>query len=712
MTAFHTLDRKVVVQAPPRLLRQLVELCDGTRRHEDVVEALKDEWDKESLLGLIGDLIQKSVLVDARALGQEIWRAVENPMRFPMSVSEEQVFDLVKDASERVMSPWDVCGERASEEGEFLSVIDGRHSSRFFSGDAVPLQSVIDILWATYGNLGSELLDVAHKTVPSAGALCPLMVHVVFFRAAENTNPGVYRVQYGNNRRVGLELLSEDVNRVARSFLSPLETLNGVYGVVIISGSLTVTGRKYGNRSMLYVPLEAGHAVQNCLLQAKVSGVATREVGGFVDQLLLEALDLPPGYQPMTTVLFGLEGLPPTRLSIGSTLEVDWAVPMAEGYRPPFALASARVSAERSWSHGRDASPEIALIKAIAEGREWAACGSIPELVSARYIDLESVVHPKEIVAFHPAQYRVKDFPFAPFDDETTYAWTEGAGYANGSAVKILADHVYFPYFPETQWYAFANSSGCAAHPDEETAIRTGTLELVERDAFMNVYLGRLALPTVLEWTLPEHIRDRMRLLEKVGFKVWIKDHSLEFAPVATVVAQSDELTFTTCASCSSFDIEHAVSHALMEVEASVLARLQNGQPGEMKPDWVGVPLDHGQLYAQPRYYRHADFLVEGGGEVVFAKMGNNAARSWEELLDRFAGGRMRLITIPMQLSEEYGGNDGLHIVRAVVPGLVPMTFGYRQEPAGMERVYQVAERVGGRKLSYGELTKFPHPFE
>jgi hypothetical protein len=72
----------------------------------------------------------------------------------------------------------------------------------------------------------------------------------------------------------------------------------------------------------------------------------------------------------------------------------------------------------------------------------------------------------------------------------------------------------------------------------------------------------------------------------------------------------------------------------------------------------------------------------------------------------------MRLITISMQLSEEYGGNDGLHIVRAIVPGLTPMTFGYRQEPAGMERVYKIAEKVGGKKLSYGELTKFPHPFE
>ena len=197
-----------------------------------------------------------------------------------------------------------------------------------------------------------------------------------------------------------------------------------------------------------------------------------------------------------------------------------------------------------------------------------------------------------------------------------------------------------------------------------------------------------------------------------MGFKVWVKDHSLDLAPVVLVFAQSDELTFTTCASCSSFDVEHATSHALMEVEASVLSRLQNGQPIAIKPDEVRMPLDHGRLYGQKQYYQHADFLVNGGTPISFEEVGSKAAHSWSSLLDRFSQKRWQLFVVPLRLSDEYGGSDGLCIVRCVVPGMVPMTFGYRQEPAGMRRLYSITKKFGDRELSYKELTKFPHPFE
>jgi len=85
--------------------------------------------------------------------------------------------------------------------------------------------------------------------------------------------------------------------------------------------------------------------------------------------------------------------------------------------------------------------------------------------------------------------------------------------------------------------------------------------------------------------------------------------------------------------------------------------------------------------------------------------------RSWHELLDRFSRKGYRLFTVPLYLSKEYGGNGGLHIIRSIVPGMVPMTFGFRHEPAGMERIYEVGKELGNRKLSYRELTKFPHPF-
>lgn len=65
-----------------------------------------------------------------------------------------------------------------------------------------------------------------------------------------------------------------------RSFVDPLTPENS-HGVVVISGSFRTNGRKYGNRSLLYTILEAGHIAQNVHLAAHDSQVATVEVGGF-----------------------------------------------------------------------------------------------------------------------------------------------------------------------------------------------------------------------------------------------------------------------------------------------------------------------------------------------------------------------------------------------------------------------------------------------
>jgi len=80
-------------------------------------------------------------------------------------------------------------------------------------------------------------------------------------------------------------------------------------------------------------------------------------------------------------------------------------------------------------------------------------------------------------------------------------------------------------------------------------------------------------------------------------------------------------------------------------------------------------------------------------------------------LLDQFSNRGWRLFTIPLRLSKKLSGNDDLSIIRSIVPGMIPMTFGFRQEPAGMERIYAVGKELGIRNFSYRRMTKFPHPF-
>jgi len=561
------------------------------------------------------------------------------------------------------------------------------------------------MLWSAYG----EIKD-GHRTVPSAGALYPLKIHLVVLEQNKKLVPAIYRV-YFRFPRLGFNLVSKDIDSFLRSFFDPM-MLEGAFGVITISGSLNVMAEKYGSRSLLFTVLEAGHVAQNINIAAAEKNIATVEIGGFQENLLKRAIHLSRRSHPFIVIAFGREDKTIRTGAIDKKIEVQWQLPTNKQYYPPFAIASARVLKKQSWSNGRDSKPRLAYAKAVAEAKEWAACGCIPgNLIREKFINLKTAINPETIIKFHSLQYRQKKFPFRPFDERMEYKWTEGINELTGLKVYVLADHVYFPYFPETPYYCYANSSGVAAYPYWEKAVETSTLELIERDSFMIAYLARIQFPTIQEKGLTESIQKRIKELRKVGFKVWVKDHSLDLAPSICVIAQSEEYAYTPCASCANFNVEHAIDHALMEVEALILSRFQNGPAESIKPEEVIWPLDHGKLYGQRRYFHRANFLFYGHNKISFNEIGRNAVWSWPNLLSRFETKGWQLITIPLHLSSKYGGNDDLHIVRSIVPGMVPMTFGFRQEPAGVERLYKIAKDFGNIKLSYGGLTKFPHPF-
>lgn len=712
-TTFHKINEKIVVEAPGKLIRQLIELCDGTRILREIIDTLKDDWDKHDVYGLISELCRHGIVADSRTLSETIWPMIENPSHFPSLLSSTDVAALAEKAKQRHKNgpPEEIYKVQLSAFGQLL---EKRRSVRSFSGEVIDLQSIIQILWAAYGEVNAPTKNFSRRTVPSAGALYPLMISIILFEKTGNLQPGIYQVWMGKPQTVGFKYVSADIMRFVRSFADPL-MFNDSHGVVVISGNFCTTGEKYGNRSTLFTVLEAGYAAQNVHLAALELKVATVEIGGFIDQLLTETLVLPRHFRPLTTIIFGREKGADESVQVSKPkIETYWAVPLAGKYRLPFTMAFARVSSKtnKDWSCGRAVLPRLAYIKAVAESKEWAACGCIPDtLIQARFSDLDVAIDPRTIIRFRPVQYRLNGFPFKPFDDRKKYAWAEGIDELQGSKTLVLADCVYFPYYPKTPWYAHANSSGVAAHPERQQAIKNGVLELVERDSFMIAYLAKLTFPTVSEKSLPEKIQERISSLRKNGFKVWIKDYSLDLAPVVFVFAQNEELVFTTCAGCSDFNTEEALDHALMEVESSVLYRLANGPLKPIKLSKVQFPSDHGRLYEQRQFFQKADFLVRSRNLIAFREVGKDVAQSWQELLDRFVAKKWSLITVPLNLTKELGGNDGLHIVRSIVPGMVPISFGNREEPCGMERIHVVAKEIGGISVSYRDMPKFPHPY-
>lgn len=701
-TIFQQHDQEITIHIPNILMNKLLTLCSGELTKTQIIDALSIDWDDQCVNDLIGELLRLKLLIDGRYICEEVWQHATNPSYFARAISDQEAEEL----SEKAWARQDeVTADKYYRKSSFVfaDLLEGRHSTRDFSDTPVELQVIVDILWSGYGECQNR-----NRTVPSAGALYPVTLFLALMRPSGELSPGIYRVCLNKIGSVGFKQISNDIARFQRSFMDPLMA-EKAHGVVVISGSLQITAEKYSNRSMLYVPLEVGHIAQNIHLAAKTHELGTVEIGGFAEDLLRKATDMPNGFVPMTTIMFG--HLSSDASEDAGLIEFNWAMPAAKSYQAPFAIAQARISAElnEDWSYGRDTSPNMAMVKAISEAKEWAACGCVPDnLLKAPIKDVPAAVDPKTIISFHQSQYNIPNFPLVPFSDKIDYEWVEGKDEITGDCKNIFADLVYFPYFPDTPPYVFANSSGVAAHPELQKAVESSTLELIERDSFMIAYMTGLSFPSIMTSSLPGYLQKRIGALECEGFSITIKNHTLDWAPVMTVFAQNESLAYTNCASCSRFDVEAAIDHALMEVEASVLARLQNGSATTLKPSEVYAPLDHGALYEQRRYFRKADFMLQGGAYKLSECSGE--VKSWDDLTNKLSREGMSLITIPLSLSEQYGGSNNLSIVRSIIPGLIPMTFGYRLEPGGMKRLYDVA-MVRGKKLTYGNVRKFPHPF-
>jgi ribosomal protein S12 methylthiotransferase accessory factor len=276
--------------------------------------------------------------------------------------------------------------------------------------------------------------------------------------------------------------------------------------------------------------------------------------------------------------------------------------------------------------------------------------------------------------------------------------------YASGSPVAVLAECVYFrdrlPRKLQRAAYTSATSSGVAAAGDREQAIERAVLELVERDAFMAAWLERRETSALARGSLPRSLQTRVAALEDLGFRVAFKDLSRGLAPVVLAFAQHADRGMTSLATHAAFDPEAALEHALSELESMVYLRLRNDRRERISPSEVRTPRDHAALYAQRRYFRRADHLASATNVCALSSVGRRLPGSWPALLDalRARGHRVVCVDVTPQGARLSGDARPLHVVRAIVTGLLPMTFGCGLEPLGLLP-------AGGNE------TLFPHPF-
>ena len=164
-------------------------------------------------------------------------------------------------------------------EADLWKVLRSRRSRRDFLDEPMPQQTLMLLLWAAQG-----ITQPGHwpfRTAPSAGALYPVETYVCAARV-EGLEPGVYHWELPEER-LALVAARDDVAAAAQAACLDQEMVGRAAVTFIWSAIWGRSARKYGDRALRYVYLDAGHLAENLHLAAAGLGLGACMIGAFLD---------------------------------------------------------------------------------------------------------------------------------------------------------------------------------------------------------------------------------------------------------------------------------------------------------------------------------------------------------------------------------------------------------------------------------------------
>ncbi|WP_276357943.1 TOMM precursor leader peptide-binding protein [Cohnella caldifontis] len=386
------------------------------------------------------------------------------------------------------------------------------------------------------------------------------------------------------------------------------------------------------------------------------------------------------------------------------------------------------------WTAGRSHAYPLSLASALLEGLER-NCGTTPRgkktVVRDSYRNLaDMALNPTDVGLYSPEQYADEDFPFEPFDQDAPLTWVWGYSFMRESPILVPEGLVYY-HAAFGGSLANEGSNGCALGGSLEEAVFHGVMEAVERDSFLMAWYARLPLPRLDPFSAGDRELGLMaeRLIAVAGYELNLFNATTENGiPSIWALAKNKRRTGANliCAAGASLDPVRAAKSAVYELAGftrflSEQAEARREEILEMLGDSNRVEEmpHHALVYALPeaeerlRFLRNPERPVRNfADEFAERAPSPDLTEDLRGVLNRFRRLGLEVIVVD-QTSAELSRN-GLHCVKVLIPGLLPMTFGHRMRRVhGLDRLLKVPMALGytDRPLTENELNPYPHPF-
>ncbi len=178
--------------------------------------------------------------------------------------------------------------------------IVSRRTVRSFAKRPLSLDEFSQLLWSAYG-----ITEGFKRTVPSAGALYPMDIYAAV-GLVNDVKAGIYHY-IPEEHSISLILKGDMRGKIAEASLFQMWMADApvLFIITVEYHRITI---KYGERSIRYALMEAGHIAQNLFLQAEALGLGAGIVGAFHDDKLLKITDIPKSHYPLLIMPIGYKG--------------------------------------------------------------------------------------------------------------------------------------------------------------------------------------------------------------------------------------------------------------------------------------------------------------------------------------------------------------------------------------------------------------------
>jgi ribosomal protein S12 methylthiotransferase accessory factor len=441
--------------------------------------------------------------------------------------------------------------------------------------------------------------------------------------------------------------------------------------------------------------------------------VILRAPATMLDQRILSVVS------PLGGVVAGVRGVPE------GLRHPDAAVCVAElgDLRPVLPGFRAAASSTRGAMDGAGSGPDVATAArlAVIEALErYSSCVyDSRQLRWASAAELgDDAIDVDRLPRCSAAELADPRCPARPLDREAGIRWVQGVSLTGRCArwVPAVMAFLNIPPMCEAELFTLQISTGCAAHIEPAAAAVNAICEVIERDAVCLTWLQRLPLPRI-EPEDPGGWRTRLRdepdpADRAAGTHLFDATTDLGVPTVYGVEMAPEGLCGTTVMCATDLDPRRAVTKALREGAAGRVAVRAAPPVNSSVEDFQAVW--EGAAYMARAEHRGAfGFLLGSSRRVALSDLVplNTATPEGDlaVLVDRLADRGFDVVLLDLTTDE--AARAGLWVLRAVVPGLLPLSFNYRARFLGHPRLYEAPLRMGYRSRTEQELNPWPQPF-